>query len=332
MNTLCNSKVFDWDLIADQQFLNLEEFSDSIRGWDFELHQLTPGKSSIELLQFGHPEFMLTRFYFEQSYQQGGSAPPNHLTFGLCEERIEKSITPDGIIQQDNIFCFPSDRELMAIIPPNFKGFTLSVSEALIAEVEESCGLQEASPRAGSPQQVRHCDHSEMKEIRQALRHACCSLASIKNTANSTEIIHNQEFDLIRHLLLALAGSRPADKLRLTGRKQIILQRVRGYIEANADKAITVLELAKASGCCVRTLEYVFRDCFNVTPKAYLNSRRLVGAQHELIRSLPLNSTVSEIASRWGFWHMSQFATDYRRFFGELPSATLNRTRGIKKC
>jgi hypothetical protein len=62
MNTLCNSKVFDWDLIADQQFLNLEEFSDSIRGWDFELHQLTPGKSSIELLQFGHPEFMLTRF------------------------------------------------------------------------------------------------------------------------------------------------------------------------------------------------------------------------------------------------------------------------------
>ncbi len=327
MNTLFNKEAFDWDLIADQQFLNLEEFSDSIRGWDFELHQLTPGKSSIELLQLGRPEFMLSRFYFEQSYQQGGSAPPDYLTFGLCEERVERSTTPDGMVQQDNILCFPSDRELMAIIRPNFKGYTLSVSETLIAEVEESCGLQEISPRAGAAQQVRHCGRSEMREIRQALRHACCSLASIKKTANSTEIIHNLEFNLIRHLLQALAGSRPADKLRLTCRKQIVLQRVRGYIEANADRPITVLELAKASGCCVRTLEYLFRDCFDVTPKAYLNSRRLVGAQRELIRSLPLNSTVSKIASRWGFWHMSQFAADYRRFFGELPSATLKRTR-----
>jgi AraC family ethanolamine operon transcriptional activator len=32
---------------------------------------------------------------------------------------------------------------------------------------------------------------------------------------------------------------------------------------------------------------------------------------------------INEIANRWGFWHMSQFAADYRRFFGELPSETL---------
>jgi AraC family ethanolamine operon transcriptional activator len=34
-------------------------------------------------------------------------------------------------------------------------------------------------------------------------------------------------------------------------------------------------------------------------------------------------SLINEIAHRWGFWHMSQFATDYHRFFGELPSETL---------
>jgi AraC family ethanolamine operon transcriptional activator len=73
----------------------------------------------------------------------------------------------------------------------------------------------------------------------------------------------------------------------------------------------------------VRTLEYIFRDYFNVTPKVYLKSRRLAAVRHELLRSLHSKSSINEIANRWGFWHMSQFATDYRRFFGELPSETL---------
>jgi AraC-like DNA-binding protein len=32
---------------------------------------------------------------------------------------------------------------------------------------------------------------------------------------------------------------------------------------------------------------------------------------------------VNEIAARWGFDHAGNFAADYRRLFGELPSQTL---------
>jgi AraC-like DNA-binding protein len=32
--------------------------------------------------------------------------------------------------------------------------------------------------------------------------------------------------------------------------------------------------------------------------------------------------TISRIALDCGFWHLSQFAADYRRMFGETPSAT----------
>ena len=34
--------------------------------------------------------------------------------------------------------------------------------------------------------------------------------------------------------------------------------------------------------------------------------------------------SVADAANEWGFWHMGQFAKDYRRMFGELPSETLN--------
>lgn len=326
MNRPENLSMLDWNLIVDQQFQNLEEFSNAIEGWDFELHQLTPGKSSINLLQLGRSEFLLSRFHFEQSYHQSGGAPANSLTFGFCEEGVDGTTTPDDIIHQDSIFCFPSNHEMTATVPPHFKGHTLSISEALIAEIAESCGLQEAYSHLARSQQVLHADRSHMDEIRQALRCTCQDLASIKRTAGKIEIIPNLEFDIIRHLLQALAGSRPADKLRLTGRKQIVLQRAREYVEENKNRSITVLELAKASGASVRMLEYVFKDCFDVTPRAYLKSRRLVGTYREFLRSSPLRATVGEIASHWGFWHMSQFAFDYSGFFSELPSETLNRT------
>jgi AraC family ethanolamine operon transcriptional activator len=41
--------------------------------------------------------------------------------------------------------------------------------------------------------------------------------------------------------------------------------------------------------------------------------------------------TIQDIASHWGFWHLSQFAQDYKKLFGELPSATLKVFENSKK-
>jgi AraC-like DNA-binding protein len=39
----------------------------------------------------------------------------------------------------------------------------------------------------------------------------------------------------------------------------------------------------------------------------------------------PAETTLSDIASRLGFLHQGQFASEYRRLFAELPSKTLAR-------
>ncbi|MFV2073945.1 MAG: helix-turn-helix domain-containing protein, partial [Thermoanaerobaculales bacterium] len=43
------------------------------------------------------------------------------------------------------------------------------------------------------------------------------------------------------------------------------------------------------------------------------------------LRSATQPTLVTDVANSWGFWHMGQFAADYRRQFGELPSETLRR-------
>jgi AraC family ethanolamine operon transcriptional activator len=76
-------------------------------------------------------------------------------------------------------------------------------------------------------------------------------------------------------------------------------------------------------GVSERTLQYAFRDRFGLTPAAFIKARRLAAVSAMLKRADAELATVGDIAAQFGFWHSGQFAADYKRAFGELPSDTL---------
>ncbi len=54
-----------------------------------------------------------------------------------------------------------------------------------------------------------------------------------------------------------------------------------------------------------------------------MKQRRLEAARGSLMAARREGGTVTEIAMQYGFFHLSQFAQDYRKSFGERPSETL---------
>ena len=87
----------------------------------------------------------------------------------------------------------------------------------------------------------------------------------------------------------------------------------------------TVGALADAVGTSDRWIRSAFSQTYGVSPSQYFRARALASCRRELEAAEPASISVTDVAVRWGFWHLGRFSAHYRRFFGESPSVTLAR-------
>lgn len=88
---------------------------------------------------------------------------------------------------------------------------------------------------------------------------------------------------------------------------------------------LTLPQLCKVAEVSERTLEYAFRETFELTPRHFLRLRRLHAARRALAAADPRKAAVGHVAHGLGFYELGRFAGEYRRLFDELPSQTLRR-------
>jgi AraC family ethanolamine operon transcriptional activator len=105
--------------------------------------------------------------------------------------------------------------------------------------------------------------------------------------------------------------------------RHAIVSRAQDYMREHVEEPLTVEDLCRVLGVSRRTLQYSFQEVLQLNPVSYLRAMRLNGVRRMLKTADPQRHSVQDIAARWGFWHLSHFANDYRRMFGELPSETL---------
>lgn len=106
------------------------------------------------------------------------------------------------------------------------------------------------------------------------------------------------------------------------------MRRFHRALADDPDRAIYLLELCAAIGVPERTLRACCEEQLGMGPKRYLLLRRLHLAHQVLRDTEPGGGTVTEIATRFGFWQFGRFSGAYRALFGEPPSATLRRPPG----
>jgi AraC-like DNA-binding protein len=105
------------------------------------------------------------------------------------------------------------------------------------------------------------------------------------------------------------------------------VRRAEAYIEAHFAEPLSLAEIAAQAGVSARSLQNGFQTFRNTTPMGFLRSLRLQRVHRVLLAADPGTARVTEIALACGFNHMGEFASAYRRTFGETPRETLVRAR-----
>ena len=130
--------------------------------------------------------------------------------------------------------------------------------------------------------------------------------------------------DLIDYLILTSIQNQKSTRPDLSNRVRIF-KSFRDYVFTYINNQYISSDLCEFTAASERTLQYVVKDYTGITPAEFFKGLKLSLVREELSRRDPVYTKISQIANEFGFWHTAQFATDYRKQFGELPSHTLNK-------
>jgi AraC-like DNA-binding protein len=142
------------------------------------------------------------------------------------------------------------------------------------------------------------------------------------------EAARGLEQTLIEAMVACLAHGDGRESSSARGQHAIVMRRFRRVVEENPEQPLYTPEICKAIRVPDRTLRMCCEEYLGMGPKRYLLLRRMHLARRALRQAESDATSVTEIATQFGFWQLGRFAVEYQSLFGESPSATLHRQPG----
>jgi len=311
-------------LLVNKDFQDIEHLSRAI-GWDLDFRQIDQGSLSARATLFGHSDIGVLRVDFDRSFHQIGRPPADLVTFGLPDKvsgvlRWSGVETPPGVLINFNF-----DKNLDCVSPAPFGGFVLSFSQDVLRTASGELGL--GSNLFDRINASRFWDPEEhgISQLRQVLL-ALLKVASDDGDEGLKRWADVFNSDIVNLMVRILARDSLSPQLAGPMFRAAAMNRAVEILGNYNQFPINIEALCTMVGASWATLQRAFAQEFGVTPSSYIKSRRLAAVQSELIKR-GSRVVISDVANRWGFWHMGSFASDYRKQFGELPSETLRRLK-----
>lgn len=261
----------------------------------------------------------LLEISMSRSVHQLGVAPSGTLTIGIPLSPAAFSWRRADV--QEPAFCpFGNARDFDVHCPTAFRALTLSMAEDELVALADQLGLDLADALRRSDLPMRHRDRQDP--------HVVAVLARRFLTTPDLAFDPSAQEDIATRLLLAmtLAGARE-DRSSWRSRARAVRSAL-ALMEQRADESLPISLLCREVSVSWATLDRAFKERFGIGPKAYFNRLRLNRVRACLLERSP-GCRIADIANRWGYWHMGQFARDYRRLFGELPSRTAHQAAAL---
>lgn len=300
----------------------MDQHCSSQEGWALRYEQMSPGKFSGRLHQVHLPDMTVLREDTNIGLRQRGRLDSDVYGFAMALHDHQELFFSGKLVPPHAIMCGKGDDVDMQT-PPNFSLIAVAVRRSLLNPLWERMYHKPLAPWLekqlvlGTTAIKAQC----LRDTQIAALAYCSENAALHPSA---EVLQQLRDEILIEWIEALPSQVDTSDLISLARKKKLVDKACEVMMSHTDEALSILEICSQVGTSRRKLNTCFQDVLGTTPVKYLRSLRLNSVRRALRAAGP-NETIQNIAARWGFWHLSQFAQDYRKLFGELPSASLRK-------
>lgn len=187
-----------------------------------------------------------------------------------------------------------------------------------------SAALTGREMRAGPATRTIYPDPAHMARLARLHR----STRQLAHTAPEIflrpEVCNALEDELVHAMVTCLADDDEREPRSGWRHHSIIIRKFEEFLAENCDRPLHLAEICAAIGASERLLRICCEEHLGMGPIRYLWLRRMHLARRALICADPAKTTVTEVATYFGFWELGRFATSYRALFGQSPSVCLH--------
>ncbi|QBR02788.1 helix-turn-helix domain-containing protein [Paraburkholderia pallida] len=212
----------------------------------------------------------------------------------------------------------PEGSELVLCLPTQPQWVSIQVERERLDAIGVDLGL---ASRSGGSRLTGYSD-----AMMRTLQHwSSVLLANGAGTDEANAELALAHEDILSVLLGELNGRQAGRGAFLdAGERWRIVRRAQDFLDAQRGPLVRIDDLCQAAHTSLSTLERAFQEAFGCSPRRFLILRRMSAVRQELLRG-ELTTSVTEVATRWGFFHLGRFAVEYAKLFHERPSDTLRQ-------
>lgn len=292
------------------------------RSWNADFRQISSSRGNHQVLQVMMDGMLMSRGKFGCHLDQRGATPEGLRTFALLEEGCAPMHWFGRTVGPDDLLVFPAHGEIDVFSQPGFCNHTFCVSMADLAVFFERFEGPDLDRLLGPEDTVFRLSPAHLHRLRCHLRRISFRPGELRKSL----ALYDAYKDKLLALLLGIFQSEST--IHAMPRSRIhrsVFREMTELVHRHKDERIKLKRFSQLLKVPERSLNEVFRTELGISPGLFIKGQRMFGVHRHLWHSRPSQVRVTDIANDWGFWHMGQFAADYRELFGELPSQTLKR-------
>ena len=309
-------------VLLSRTFSSFEEVAMLARSWDADFRQISRSNGEHRILQVMMDGMLMSRGYFGCHLDQRGSTPEGLRTFALLEEGCAPMHWFGRVVGPEDLLVFPAHGEIAVFSQPGFCNHTFCISTDDLAVFFERHEGPELNRVLGAEDTVFRLQPSQLHRLRSHLRRISFEVGEMRKTLSLYDAYRDRLFALLLDIFRGGVSSRTKPPI---GIRRRVFHDMVDLVYQHKEERMTLGDFSRLLKVPERSLNERFRTELGISPGAFIKGQRLFGVHRVLWHSKPSQIRITDVANDWGFWHMGQFAADYRELFGELPSHTQRR-------